>query len=242
MTTFNQHKIVWTGEKVERLWNYYASSPRYAGIYFSKVHGAEILRRSRLPLGRELSLLDFGCGTGHMWDHVLARTSWRYTGLDFSPGSVAQLDARASGQARYAGALHTERLPSPLPEAAFDVAVLIEVIEHLDDDALHASLSELARVLKKGGAVIITTPNDENLEDLTKFCPECGCVFHEWQHVRSWTADSLTAAVAPYGFGPLRVEQLTLGSAFQKLVAGMRRLLRRPNTKPPHLVAVYERR
>jgi hypothetical protein len=22
-------------------------------------------------------------------------------------------------------------------------------------------------------------------------CPDCGCIYHKWQHVRTWTADSL---------------------------------------------------
>jgi len=46
-----------------------------------------------------------------------------------------------------------------LPYAAetFDVVLLVEVIEHLENH--RAALSELARVLKPGGILILTTPN-----------------------------------------------------------------------------------
>jgi len=46
-----------------------------------------------------------------------------------------------------------------LPYAAesFDVVVLVEVIEHLENH--RAALCELARVLKPGGILILTTPN-----------------------------------------------------------------------------------
>lgn len=45
----------------------------------------------------------------------------------------------------------------PYPDASFDVVTLVEVIEHLENH--RAALSELARVLKPGGILILTTPN-----------------------------------------------------------------------------------
>lgn len=45
----------------------------------------------------------------------------------------------------------------PYPDGTFDVVTLVEVIEHLENH--RAALSELARVLKPGGILILTTPN-----------------------------------------------------------------------------------
>ena len=48
-----------------------------------------------------------------------------------------------------------------LPEKHFDVVLLNEVIEHTVDPC--ACLKEVARILKPGGAAIITTPNKDNI-------------------------------------------------------------------------------
>lgn len=45
----------------------------------------------------------------------------------------------------------------PYEDASFDVVLLIEVIEHLENH--RTALCELARVLKPGGVLILTTPN-----------------------------------------------------------------------------------
>jgi SAM-dependent methyltransferase len=45
----------------------------------------------------------------------------------------------------------------PYEDASFDVVLLIEVIEHLENHRV--ALGELARILKPGGVLILTTPN-----------------------------------------------------------------------------------
>jgi SAM-dependent methyltransferase len=48
---------------------------------------------------------------------------------------------------------------SSLPDGAFDCAVAVEVLEHVDEDARF--VSEVHRVLKPGGAFLMTTPNGD---------------------------------------------------------------------------------
>jgi len=45
----------------------------------------------------------------------------------------------------------------PYDDASFDVVLLVEVMEHLENHRI--ALGELARVLKPGGVLILTTPN-----------------------------------------------------------------------------------
>lgn len=51
-----------------------------------------------------------------------------------------------------------EKQPVPYPDGSFDGVVLTEVIEHLTVDPMYA-MSELNRVLRPGGFLLLTTPN-----------------------------------------------------------------------------------
>ena len=178
-----------------------------------------------------------------MWDHVLeASPNWGYTGLDFSPESISALKTRCTGHPQFNGALAVAQLPSPLADGSFDVILVIEVVEHLGDGHLVATLAELRRLLKPGGSVVVTTPNQEDLSAFHKFCPECGAVFHEWQHVRSWTADSLPKFFGEYGFSAKHVLCTDLGvtNPLRWAVSILRRHLRGRKVLP-HLVAVFGR-
>lgn len=55
------HPIVWTDEKVARLWDYYT---RTGTPYFSQMHGREILKATGLPLNK---------GPTYVCDPVLSR-------------------------------------------------------------------------------------------------------------------------------------------------------------------------
>jgi hypothetical protein len=46
----------------------------------------------------------------------------------------------------------------------------------------------------------VTTPNDENIGQAQVFCPTCRRTFHPWQHVRSYTYQSLERQLKDYGF------------------------------------------
>ena len=83
-----------------------------------------------------------------------------------------------------------------------------EFIEHLTDEVLENTIKEIKRVIKPGGYLIVTTPNDENLQNETTICPECGCVFHRWQHVRSWNISSIKTYLTDMDFDVIYVKAL----------------------------------
>lgn len=65
---------------------------------------------------------------------------------------------------------------------------------------LDGMFAECRRLLKSGGQIFFTTPNDEDYDASKILYPECGRTFHRWQHVRVWTAGSLAARVEQAGF------------------------------------------
>lgn len=86
----------------------------------------------------------------------------------------------------------------PFPDGKFDVVVMSEVLEHLDDGVFEATLAEVRRVLRPGGRFIGTVPAREKLEDAIVVCPHCGFRFHRWGHVRSFSVETLTVALNQY--------------------------------------------
>lgn len=245
---FMEHEIEWDGEKISRLWNYYSRTSPFSGIYFSKLFGREILKYCGLRLDEPLEVLDFGCGPGFIWDHLSRLGSrWQYTGLDFSSASVGEVVRKAAGSGCFKGAYHISSLPVDLPDAHFDVVLLFEVVEHLNDIHLNGALAEVARLLKRGGVVAITTPNAEDLSKSKKFCPECGAIFHEWQHVRSWNVESLSGYMSERGFGLRMVktldftaERLSVRGLLRKARGVMLSIINGAQSNP-HMIAVFQK-
>jgi ubiquinone/menaquinone biosynthesis C-methylase UbiE len=123
-------------------------------------HIAQHLNARRVALAESLAprgnVLDVGCGTGRF----LATLPNRYerVGLDLSPGMLAR--ARAKGLEVVQAS--SERIP--FPDDSFDLVTTFAVIHHLIDRKLvQATLREMARVARPGGAVIVWDHNPRNL-------------------------------------------------------------------------------
>jgi SAM-dependent methyltransferase len=110
-----------------------------------------LLRRELAGRAGPLRLLDIGCGAGGMLTHLAA--FGEAIGVDPSPAAL-EFARSSSGLDIREGAL-----PDALPFAAterFDVVTLLDVVEHVDDDA--ASLRAVHELLVPGGTAIITVP------------------------------------------------------------------------------------
>lgn len=94
-------------------------------------------------------LLDVGCGRGNLYEYVVHDFD-RYVGSD-----VIRYDGFPGG-AEFVGA-DLESGTVPLPTSSADVVAAVEVIEHLENP--RAFVRELTRLVKPGGWVVVTTPN-----------------------------------------------------------------------------------
>lgn len=106
-------------------------------------------------LGPETRVLDLGCGAGGMLRALAGRC--RAAGVDASRDAV-QFARERAGCPVHRGSL-PNRLPPGLGE--FDVILLLDVLEHLQDD--RAGMRAAARLCTPGGGGIVTVPAGQGL-------------------------------------------------------------------------------
>lgn len=197
--------LYWDDATIARFWAYQANCPEHA---FSRQFGqgmtATIMRLCR-PSGR---VLDYGAGLGFLIPPLVAK-GYTVTAFEVSPALTQQLKKLHEGLRGFAGVATASDLPHMADY--FDIVVMAEVIEHLSDTQLDAAFSTLRRVLRPGGVLFITTPNDEDLSSNTVFCPRCNHTFHRWQHVRSFNPTALDALVRQHGFAPQVTRPIDFG-------------------------------
>lgn len=225
-----QHDVEWTPEKIGAFWDYITHNPALSGMYFTKENGRgvvqDIVRHINL---NDKDVLDFGCGPGHLFKPLsLYAPAIRYHGLDFSAASIAQLRERHGKAPQFQDAWALSAFPVPV-DKKFDVIICCEVVEHLDQKTLEAVAAEFSRLLKPGGLLYVTTPHEENLEESKIMCPECGGVFHRWQHVRSWSGPTLSGFLGTFGFDCRETHVLNYGPNIHmtRLKTAAKRLLGR---------------
>jgi SAM-dependent methyltransferase len=230
--SYTPHEVEWTPDKVGRIWDYYGSIEAFRPLYFSAHTGAAIVGRIDSELGLAgKRVLDFGAGHGDLLVHLFAR-GVAASGLEFSEGSASAVRARLAREPLFRG---LEVGPSSYPDASFDVAFLVEVVEHLLDEQVEPTVREVERLLAPGGHVVVTAPNAEDLVHEHVHCPDCGATFHRWQHQRSLTPAAVAAMFR--GFEPVRAESLDWHEGRR---ARVRRLVGRGAPRP-HLLYIGRR-
>ena len=104
--------------------------------------------------------LDVGAGNGELIDRVMRAFPVNARACDYRGDLLA-----VEGMSVDVANLNTEALP--YPDASFDLVTCTEVIEHLEH--YRAALREMARVLRPGGVLILTTPNVLNLRSRLRY-------------------------------------------------------------------------
>jgi ubiquinone/menaquinone biosynthesis C-methylase UbiE len=142
-------------------------------------------------------VLDLGCGAGDLTGD-LAPPAADVVGVDVAEAALRRARARHPGITFLRAEVDGEL---PLEDNAFDVVWSSEVIEHVADTARW--LSEVRRVLRPGGRLLLTTPSHGRLKlalgGLERYSEPLG------DHLHLYTARSLRGLLTEFAFDQVEV-------------------------------------
>lgn len=186
------------------------------------------LRKRAFEILRELSnfnqgkVLDAGCGWGYYLDLIVRfkrlykKNKLQLVGLDNDKESIKIAKTRLREEK--VKIVYGDITDLPFPSNNFDVVILSEVLEHIDDDL--KALEEIRRVLKNGGKLILTVPNKSYpflwdplnwiLEHFFSKHVKNGFWSGIWaNHLRLYGREDITLIIKKAGFKIEQVESLT---------------------------------
>lgn len=140
-------------------------------------------------LPQHTTILDVGCGTGTFLKTVHEiRPDVTLYGVD--------IGERSENLPEYIDFYKTSVFEMPFADETFDVVSLFSVIEHIEINSIDKALSELCRVLKKGGYLYIETLS--NWSVLFNF-------YDDPTHIRPYTKFSLSLMLEQHDMNIVKV-------------------------------------
>lgn len=110
---------------------------------------AREIAEANLPA--QAAILDVGTSTGTNLRMLREIGFDNVSGLDFSREAIAYCESKG-----FTGVREGDICAMPFADESFDLVLATDIIEHVDADDV--ALSEIARVLKPGGMVLVTVP------------------------------------------------------------------------------------
>lgn len=175
----------------------YETIVEYYGGAFSNVTystSSELIGRLLPPGG---SVIDIGCGGGRLCQ-LAAPHAGRVLGIDYDPRNIAVAKAENTHA-------HVEfrvgDVTSVLPGEQFDLALLVAVLEHIEDvDQLLKQIHTVSRRL------VVEVP-DFDADPLNLVRRDLGCVWYtDGDHVREYTRPVLKQHLERNGWTPVQWE------------------------------------
>jgi SAM-dependent methyltransferase len=190
--------------------------------------------RGLLPVD---SYLDAGCGDGRYLASLpdLGRVPARVVGMDIADSILATARRAAAARGVHPELVRANLERLPFGDAEFDLVVSVQVLEHLLDP--RAGAFELARVLRPGGTLVLSTDNDRMLVTRTLNGPRWALASalrrrnsrpFEFPH-RAFSRLQITTLLTEAGLeiGSVRTFRFSLVGASPRVVRALNRLDRR---------------
>lgn len=162
-------------------------------------------------------VLDVGCGEGQFTTE-LARMGAQVLGVDVAEEPLRRARLRDPALQLQ---LVADGEPWELADASFDVVWAGEVIEHVADTAVW--LSELRRVLRSGGSLLLSTPAYGRLRLMSLALSKRAFARHFdplGDHLRFYSRQTLTQLIGEFGFERVRVRSAAGAPGARRLLLG----------------------
>src|ERR1700730_16971895 len=134
---------------------------------------------------KSVSIMEVGCSAGHLLkDMRRSLPNAMLTGGDYTLGTLVRLGEKMPS----IPLIRFNLADSPLPSDAYDAMVLLNVLEHIEDDK--SATKHIARMLKPGGFAVIEVPaGPELFDDYDR----------QLQHFRRYTLQSISDLIQGAG-------------------------------------------
>lgn len=142
------------------------------------------------PADRTASILDIGCGHGKVLYFLSAAGYKNVKGVDLSQEQVDAAHRLGIPNVVCGSAFD---YVAGLPDESLDVAILFDILEHLEKQDLFDMLDQVWRILRPGGRCIVHSPNGEGLFAMR-------ILFGDLTHRQAFTRKSMEQLFATLGF------------------------------------------
>ena len=147
-----------------------------------------------LPSGR---LLDIGCGVGDFLVQI-QNQGWGVQGVEPSE------DAKKIAETRLGFCPQAPTDYALFEDSSFDVITMWHVLEHVDD--LHFQTSEIVRLLKPGGRLILALPNFQSFD--CQYYKDKWAAWDVPRHLNHFAPDTLRNIMTSLGFQVIDTQRL----------------------------------
>lgn len=181
---------------------YYSHQQNKKGLIpkiYEFVKSFNIKNKSSLAIGglEKGALLDIGCGVGDFLVHVKSK-GWAVQGIEPSA------DAKTIAELRLGFLPKDPSEYASLKDGTFDVITLWHVLEHIDD--LHFQISEIYRLLKPKGRLVIALPNFQAYD--CQYYKDKWAAWDVPRHLNHFSSDTLLGIISDSGFQYIDTQRL----------------------------------
>lgn len=175
------HYCVWTKSMIDFFWKVQTSSLIVEQFYPIE-YWYDLVEWARPKINKQIEkICDIGCGNGNMIK-VLSENfpEAEIVGVDLTEDSLKF--AKDRFKSTYKITFKVGNITTlPFPDDSIDLITVTEVLEHLFLEDFFKGFNEMSKKLRKGAYLLATIPFNEKLRFVS--CPECGCIFHPYQHM-----------------------------------------------------------